>query len=96
GVAGFLNLKQVGALAHSSENLLDLARKGQVVLGKTSTDVIFESINVMKRMLRSLIDAIGSSEPVNPYPYLDELIERNKMCLNEHGLRESPVLAGAV
>lgn len=82
GVAGFLNLKQVGALAHSSENLLDLARKGQVVLGGTSIDVIFESIDVMKRMLLSLIEAIEKSEPVNPYPNLDELIERIKTCLS--------------
>ena len=28
GMAGFLNLTETGSLAHSAENLLDLARKG--------------------------------------------------------------------
>ena len=30
GVAGFLNLQRIGSLAHAAENLLDLARKGQL------------------------------------------------------------------
>jgi HPt (histidine-containing phosphotransfer) domain-containing protein len=51
GMAGFLNLNEIGALAHSAENLLDLARKHELELTGKTTDVIFESIDMMKKWL---------------------------------------------
>jgi len=51
GMAGFLNLSEIGSLAHSAENLLDLARKGELVLTGSNTNVIFESIDMMKKMI---------------------------------------------
>jgi len=53
GVAGFLNLTQIGSLAHATENLLDLARKGNLTLAGASIDVVFEALDVMKKMLAS-------------------------------------------
>ena len=39
GVAGFLNLKEIGSLAHAAENLLDLACiRGSTVLGPTALE----------------------------------------------------------
>ena len=54
GMAGFLNLTEIGLLAHSAENLLDLARKGELILADKNTDVIFESIDMLKKMIAGL------------------------------------------
>lgn len=80
GVAGFLNLQQIQSLAHASENLLDLARKGELVLGGTSVDVIFEAIDVMGKMIESLRTAVENSEPVVSYQGLNTVIERITSC----------------
>ncbi|MBM3288687.1 MAG: chemotaxis protein CheA [Candidatus Hydrogenedentes bacterium] len=51
GVAGFLALDDVQALAHESENLLDKARKGEVVLTGNYIDVTFDAVDMMKRLI---------------------------------------------
>jgi len=61
GVAGFLNLRQIGALSHSAENLLDLARKGKVVLGGQAVDLVLEAIDCMKSMILALDQAMQTS-----------------------------------
>ena len=80
GVAGFINLKQIGALAHAAENLLDLARKGNLSLGGASIDAVFESVDVMKQMLHSLSEAVEKRTPVKSHRHVDSLIERIKIC----------------
>jgi len=80
GVAGFLNLKQIGSLAHATENLLDLARKGELTLGGISVDLVFEAMDVMKRMLAILLDAVEKNKPVSPQENLNQLIDRIKAC----------------
>ena len=47
GMAGFLNLTDIGSLAHSAENILGLARDGKLVLGGDNTDIIFESMDMI-------------------------------------------------
>lgn len=80
GVAGFLNLKQIGSLAHAAENLLDEARQGKIILGGSSVDTIFESIDVMKQMFGSLQQAVENDQHVQPYQKLQPLIDRIKQC----------------
>ncbi len=58
GMAGFLNLSEIGSLAHSAENLLDMARKGQLDLADGNIDVIFESIDMLKKMIVELKKSI--------------------------------------
>ena len=79
GVAGFLNLKPVGQLAHATENLLDLARKGKLTLAGVSIDVVFESIDAMKHMLSLLEQVMENQQPFQP-PEQSALIERIKAC----------------
>ncbi len=76
GVAGFLNLKQIGSLAHATENLLDLSRKGTLALTGPCVDVVFEAIDIAKKMIASLRSAVESSSPVPPYNGLQNLIDR--------------------
>ncbi len=76
GMAGFLNLTEIGSLAHSSENLLDLARKGQLVLAGDATDVVFESIDALKKMLAGLQDSVQAGAPVAALEGLAVLLEK--------------------
>ncbi len=80
GVAGFLNLQHISSLAHVTENLLDLARKGELTISGTTIDIVFESIDTMKTMVAALQEALQQSQPVKPYKQLPKLIERIKLC----------------
>ncbi len=80
GMAGFLNLTDIGSLAHSAENLLGLAREGKLILGGDNTDVIFESIDTMKRMIADLKGAIELGKPFAAQKDLPQILEKLKAC----------------
>ena len=54
GVAGFLNLSQIGALAHAAENVLDLCRKGKMQFNSGIADVILQSVDAMRKLIEIL------------------------------------------
>lgn len=85
GMAGFLNLAQIGSLAHSAENLLDLTRKGEMVLAGKNMDVIFESVDLMKKMIVSLKGSVESGQPVSSQPQLPALIKKLKTIAENKG-----------
>ena len=62
GVSGFLDLRRINVLAHKTENLLDCARTGDIVINDTVTDVILESVDFLGKMLNSIDDAIQRGE----------------------------------
>jgi len=76
GGAGFLNLKQIGALAHSAENLLDLARKGKLALAGDVVDVVLESIDLLKSLVGLLEVAVRDGAPTPVEPRLPGLLRR--------------------
>jgi two-component system, chemotaxis family, sensor kinase CheA len=78
GMAGFLNLTEIGTLAHSAENLLDNARKGQLVLSGGNCDIVFESIDVLKRMMANLKESVATGKPAPQEPVLPQLLARLK------------------
>ncbi|MBT4498390.1 MAG: chemotaxis protein CheA [Gemmatimonadetes bacterium] len=51
GAAGFLNLEDITRVAHVIEDVLDSARKGQLILTPAITDVILASIDLLKELL---------------------------------------------
>lgn len=76
GVAGFLNLRQIGSLAHAAESLLDLCRHGKLQLEGAAVDVVLESIDLLKAMLASLDSAVkNNTAPAEPQK-LPALLER--------------------
>lgn len=79
GMAGFLNLLDIGSLAHSAENLLDLARKGDLILEGQNTDAVFESIDMLKKMIGELKIAIDSNKAPAKQENLPALLEKLKM-----------------
>lgn len=78
GMAGFLNLTEIQSLAHSSESLLDLARKSQLVLAGDISDVVFGAIDGLKKMLAALKGSVESSTPVVSHESLPSLLEKLK------------------
>ncbi len=78
GLAGFLNLTDIGSLAHAAENLLDQTRKSQLNLAGESIDVLFESISMMKEMGAGLSEAVETHKPVPKQKYLPQLLGKLK------------------
>jgi two-component system chemotaxis sensor kinase CheA len=51
GVSGFLELKKINSLAHTTENLLDEIRQGTFKVTRKIIDIIFESVDCMKHLI---------------------------------------------
>ena len=76
GVAGFLHLGAIGALAHGAEDLLDRARGSLLAVTENVVDQILEAADYT----RSMVDALEESarqgvQPPTP-PGLADLLER--------------------
>jgi two-component system chemotaxis sensor kinase CheA len=78
GVAGFLNLTEIGSLAHSAETLLDLARKGELRPSPAMVDVILEAIDLLKEMVNRLEQEVGVGRLPGPEPRLAGVLNRLK------------------
>ncbi|HRK32239.1 MAG TPA: chemotaxis protein CheA [Tepidisphaeraceae bacterium] len=61
GVAGFLKLGQIGALAHAVESLMDLARSQSICLTTKSIDALLRSVDLMKIMLNAVEEAVKAA-----------------------------------
>ncbi len=76
GVAGFLGLEQIGALAHESENLLDQVRKGQLTPAGEVMDVTFDAVDTLKVLVEALRRDLESGRPTAHLDTLPELLDR--------------------
>jgi two-component system chemotaxis sensor kinase CheA len=59
GVAGFLELKPIQALAHEAETLLDKCRKQALTLTGDVLDVVFDAADAMKALIVAVEQAMG-------------------------------------
>ena len=59
GLAGFIELDHIKDLAHKAENLLDMARREELELVGGNMDAVFESVDMMKRLVSGVIQAMG-------------------------------------
>jgi len=80
GMAGFLNLTDTNKLAHAAENLLDMARKGQLKLTGPFSDATFASIDMLKTMLAAMETAAGQNTAYQTPGNVDALIARLHDC----------------
>jgi methyl-accepting chemotaxis protein/HPt (histidine-containing phosphotransfer) domain-containing protein len=76
GVAGFLNLRQIGRLAHAAETLLDLARKGELSLAGDTLNAVLEALDLMKGLIDSLDRAATAGAAIPADARLPGLIDR--------------------
>lgn len=89
GLAAFFNLTQIGQLAHSAENLLDLARKGELTLAGENIDLIFEAIDMMKKLVAELEKSIKAGKPVSMQKRLPQLLTKLKAPVERQSLAAS-------
>ena len=59
GVSGFLNLKKINRLSHSTENLLDCARNGDFTINNIAADAILESVDMLKLLIARVNEAVS-------------------------------------
>jgi two-component system chemotaxis sensor kinase CheA len=83
GAAGFLELKPIGLLAHESETLLDLARKGTIVIKHNIADVVLESIDSMRTMLDGLEEILATGAEFNATDIVSSLIEKLRYLISQ-------------
>ena len=73
GIAGCLGMDQIRSLAHEAENLLDRARKGELVLAGSPIDVSFDAIDAIRRMVKALGESLSSGTPIPVDAAADQL-----------------------
>ena len=76
GVAGFLDLQQIQALAHVTESLMDKARNGQLQLTGTAGDLVMRSIDIGKALVGCLDVAASTRSPLAVLSQVDPLVEK--------------------
>lgn len=76
GVAGFVNLKQIGALAHVSESLLDLARSGKLPMTRSAVDVVLAALDCLKVLFANVKTAEQTNTIAPPVRELPALLKR--------------------
>jgi two-component system chemotaxis sensor kinase CheA len=85
GVAGFLELRQIGALSHAAETLLDLARKGKLQLAGPRLDVVLEARDAMKLMVSAVEAAAKTKQAPARQEGLEALLQRLDAATRENG-----------
>jgi len=90
GVAGFLDLKDISELAHAAEDLLDKARKGNLVLSGAAIDTIFETVDTLRRLIEQVEGALSSGESIAAEPALPGLLSRLKEVIEGGGISIPP------
>lgn len=76
GVAGFIGLPDIQALAHISETVLDHARKHTLELSGHALDVAFEAVDNMKRLIDRLQVALESGSVPEPDAELHVVMDK--------------------
>jgi two-component system chemotaxis sensor kinase CheA len=64
GVSGFLNLKTINTLAHSTENLLDDVRSGKLPMSNDIVDLVLSVGDLLRTMIQNLSDVVEKGPDV--------------------------------
>jgi len=78
GVAGFLELTEIVALAHATESVMNEVRDGHCALAGEALDLVFKATAVLRQMLDALKRACEASVELAPHPEAPGLIARLK------------------
>lgn len=76
GVAGFLALEDIHALAHESESLLERVRRGDIVLAGGTIDVVFDAVDSLKRLVAAVQRSMSTGNPLAHDEDLAPLVAR--------------------
>jgi two-component system, chemotaxis family, sensor kinase CheA len=76
GVSGFLNLKTINTLAHSTENLLDDVRSGRLAMNNDIVDLVLSVGDQLRTMIQNLSDVIEKGPDVFKQFDISEFLAR--------------------
>lgn len=97
GISGFLDLRRINALSHCTENLLDSARKGIFIIDHEITDVILQSVDMLKKLIGNVEKGleIGMTAD-NSDIDIDSLVDRIERLNSSRGEAGAPRLIGEI
>lgn len=64
GVAGFFQLEDIAVVAHEAENVLDRARKGELVFRGAVSNVAFSATDMLRRLIGRVTAAVEQGTPL--------------------------------
>ena len=78
GLSAFLNLTQICQLAHWAENLLDLAGKNELTMTGNNIEIVFETIDMMKKLVVDLEHSTKTGKAASEQKCLPQLLVKLK------------------
>jgi len=90
GSAGFAQLVPIEKIAHALEELLDLAREGQLLLHGDTMDLVLATLDCMRQWVVRVDDAVENKTPLLFTSEGEEYIERIRAVVAGFDLSESP------
>jgi two-component system chemotaxis sensor kinase CheA len=90
GVAGFLALDGIQALAHATESLMDKAREKVFVLNSAAIDLIFSTVDTLKKEVESLTAALENNTTYVVQEIMDQIIA-SVNAMNDSLLNNKPM-----
>ncbi len=97
GISGFLDLRKINVLSHATENLLDSARLGKCVIDNQITDVILQSVDVLKQLIDSVEKGLKAGVTADDRDIdIKTLAERIEDINNALASEESPRMMGEI
>ncbi|HEY1577032.1 MAG TPA: chemotaxis protein CheA [Terracidiphilus sp.] len=90
GLAGFLGLDDIRAIAHDTETLLDLVRNHKLLISPAIVDLVLASEDYLKASLLRLEQTLAGTE-VGPVPEKDLLLDRIQRTCSGFEESSSPV-----
>jgi two-component system chemotaxis sensor kinase CheA len=93
GLAGFIELEHIKDLAHKAENLLDMARRSELELVGNNMDLVFESVDMMKRLVEGVTAALGGDGRLTGESRLASLMTRLVAATDTKRAAPAPVVA---
>jgi two-component system chemotaxis sensor kinase CheA len=75
GLAGFLDMGSIGALAHAAETLLSQAREDLATFDDHRVDLVLRTTVMVRTILTSMRQAIGTDAPPPPASGLSDLLD---------------------
>ena len=84
GLAAFLNLTPICQLANWAENLLDLAGKNELTMTGNNIEIVFETIDMMKKLVVDLKHSTKTGKAVSAQKSLPQLLVKLKESVENH------------
>ncbi len=76
GDATLLEYEDMAILSHATEDLLCLAREESILLSGLILDIVFESVEQLRRLLSIMEETILNGQNIKPDPSLTKLVAK--------------------